>query len=119
MGVRGLSEGHWQSRLLLVGLCDGVRCSRSLLCGLPPPTRLCSFLSADRIELGSILIVKDGDDGVGPVQSDGVVTVGGVVASANGEGWALPGEGGVLGPCLDKLASILHTCGVPSHLVGR
>ena len=117
--VRGLSKGRWWSKLLLVGFGDGVRCSRSLLHGLPPPTHMYSSLSVDRIELGLILIVEDGEDGVGLVQSDGVVAAGGVVASANGEGWALPGEGGVPSPCLDKLASILCTCGVLSCLVGR
>ena len=38
--VRGVSEGCWQSKLLLDGFSDGVKCSRSLLCGLPPPTCL-------------------------------------------------------------------------------
>ena len=79
MEVRGESEGHWLLKLLTVGFGDGVRCSRSLLRGLPPPTRLCLSLSMDRTECGSILMVEDGDD-VGPVQSDGVVTVGRVVA---------------------------------------
>ena len=37
----------------------------------------------------------------------------------NGEGWALSGEGGVPGPCLDRPVSMLHTCGVVSRLVGR
>ena len=40
----------------------------------------------DRIELGSIQIVEDGEDDPGPVQSDGVLTTGGVPASANGDG---------------------------------
>ena len=70
--VRGESEGHWLLKLLAVGFGDGIRCSRSLLCGLPPPTRLCSSLGVDRTERGSILMVKDGEDGVGP----SVVTVG-------------------------------------------
>ena len=73
----------------------------------------------ERIELGSILIVEDGEGGAEPVQSDGVLTAGRVVASAKGEGWALPGEGGVPGPCLDKSASISCTHGVLSHLVGQ
>ena len=52
-------------------------------------------------------------------------TVGGVASAIgddwslpDGEGRALPGEGGVPGPCLDRLASILCTRGVVSHLVG-
>ena len=73
MGVRGVSKGSWPLKLLLVGFGDGVRCSRSLLCGLPPPTHLYLSLDTGRIECGSILIVKDGEGGAGPVQSDGVV----------------------------------------------
>ena len=75
-GVIGESEGHWLLKLLAVGFRDGVRCSRSLLHGLPPPTRLCSSLGADRTERGSILMVEDGENDVGPVQSDGIVTEG-------------------------------------------
>ena len=64
-------------------------------------------------------MVEGGSDpGMGPVQSVGVLTVGGVTASAGDKGWALPGEGGVPGPHCDRSASILCTCGVPSHLVG-
>ena len=74
--VKGESKGRWLLKLFTVGFRDGVRCSRSLLCRLPPPTHLCLSLSADRIEWGSILTVKDGEDDVGPVQSDGVVAVG-------------------------------------------
>ena len=80
MEVRGESKGHWLLKLLAVGFGDGVRCSRSLLCGLPPLTCLCSSLGADRTEWGSILMVEGGDDDVRPVQSDGVVTVGEGVA---------------------------------------
>ena len=76
MEVRGKSEGRWLLKLLTVGFREGVKWSRSLLCGLPPPTHLCSSLGMDRIEWGSILMVEEGEGGVGPVQSDGVVTVG-------------------------------------------
>ena len=78
--MRGESKGRWLLKLLAVGFEDGVRCSRSLLRGLPPPTHLCSSLSMDRIERGSILMVKDGEDDVGPVKSGGIVTEGEVVA---------------------------------------
>ena len=91
MGVRGVSKGCWLFKLLLVGFGDGVRCSRSLLCGLPPPTCLYSSLGADRIGLGLTLIVNDGEGGVGPVQSDGVVTVGEVLLGEDVEE-----EGGVV-----------------------
>ena len=37
----------------------------------------------------------------------------------DGEGWALPGEGGVPGPCLDRSVSMSRTCGVFSCLVGQ
>ena len=67
-------KGRWLLKLLSVGFGDGVRCSRSLLCGLPPPTRLYLSLGADRIEQGSIRMVKGKDGGVGPIQSDGVMT---------------------------------------------
>ena len=60
MRVRGECEGHWLLKLLSVGLGDGVRCSRSLLHGLPPPTCLYSSLGADRTDHGSILMVEDG-----------------------------------------------------------
>ena len=118
MGVRGVSKGHWQSKLLLVGFGDGVRCSRSLLHGLPPPTHLYSSLSAERVGFGSILIVEDGEEDPRPVQSVGVLTTGGVVSSAEGEGWVLLGEGGVPSPCIHRSASIPCTCGVLSHLTG-
>ena len=78
--LRGECKGLWLLKLLSIGFRDGVRCSRSLLHRLPPPTHLCSSLGADRTEQGSILMVEDGDDEVGLVQSDGVVTVGKVVA---------------------------------------
>ena len=78
--LRGECEGLWLLKLLSVGFGDGVRCSKSLLHGLSPPTRLCLSLGADTTGRGSILMVKDGDDEVGLVQSDGVVTVGEVVA---------------------------------------
>ena len=83
MGVRGESKGSWLLKLLPVGFRDGVRCSRSLLHGLPPPTHLYSLsLSTDRIECGSILMVEDGDDDdIGPVQSAGVVPAGEVLVS--------------------------------------
>ena len=42
----------------------------------------------------------------------------GRVASANGDGWALPGEGGVPGPCLNRSASMSCVQGVHSCLVG-
>ena len=53
--------------------------------------------------------------------------MGGVIASAAGDSWslpdgegrALPGEGGVPGPCLNRSVSMSCTCGVVSHLVGR
>ena len=38
IGVRGRSDGLRQPVLLLVGFRDGVKCSRSLLHGLPPST---------------------------------------------------------------------------------
>lgn len=79
--VRGECEGCWLLKLLSVRFGDGVRCSRSLLCRLPPPTCLCLSLSTDRTEQGSILMVEEGDGGAGPIQSDGVVTVGEVVAA--------------------------------------
>ena len=60
MRVRGECEGHWLLKLLSMGLGDGVRCSRSLLRGLPPPTRLYSSLGVDRTDHGSILMVEDG-----------------------------------------------------------
>ena len=37
----------------------------------------------------------------------------------DGEGWTLSGEGGVPGPCLDRLVSMSRTCGVVSHQVGQ
>ena len=82
VGMRGECKGRWLLKLLPVGFRDGVRCSRSLLCGLPPPTHLYLSLSTDRTEWGSILIVKDGEDSVGPVQSAGVVVAGEVLASS-------------------------------------
>ena len=45
-----------------------------------------------------------------PVQSVEVLTAGGVMQV---------GEGGVPGPHYDRSASILHTCGVLSCLVGQ
>ena len=54
-----------------------------------------------------------------PVQSVEVLTAGGVTVSASNEGRALPGEGGVPGPHYDRSASISHTCGVLSCLVGQ
>ena len=80
MGVRGECEGRWLLKLLSVGFGDGVRCSRSLLRGLPPPTHLYLSLGTDRIEHGSILMVKDRDGGAGPVQSAGVMATGKVLA---------------------------------------
>ena len=62
---------------------------------------------------------EDGEDGAGPVQSDGVVTTGRVIASADGEDGALLGEGGVPIPCLNRSASMLHPHGVLSCLVGQ
>ena len=46
------------------------------------------------------------------------MTAGGLVASADGDSWVLPGEGGVPGPCLNRLASMSHMRGVRSCLVG-
>ena len=103
--------------LLLVGFMDGVKCSRSLLCGLPPPTHLWSSLGADRMGLGLIQIVEDGEDDPGPVQSVRVLTVGGVVASTDCGVGMLLGEGGVLGLCHCRSASIPCTHGVLSHLI--
>ena len=56
---------------------------------------------------------------MGPVQSVGVLIEVGVTASAGDEGRALMSEGGVLGPCCDRLASILRKHGVLSHLVSQ
>ena len=80
MRVRGECEGHWLLKLLSVGFGDGVRYSRSLLHGLPPPTCLYSSLDMDRMGHGTILIVEDGDGDAGPVQSAGVVVAGEVLA---------------------------------------
>ena len=115
--MRGVSKGHCWSKLLLIGLGDGVRCSRSLLCGLPPPTCLYLSLGADRIGFGSILIVENGEGDPGPVQSNGVLPAGGVVASADGEGCTLLGEGGVPSPCLCRSVSIPCTRDAPSCLI--
>ena len=141
---RGECKGSWLLKLLSVGFGDRVKCSRSLLCGLPPPTRLYSSLGTDRMDHVFMLMVKDEDGDTGPVQSAGVVVAGEVLASPlvegvllgegvgegalairdswslpDGEGWAPPGEGGVPGPCLNRSVSISHMCGVFSHLVGQ
>ena len=93
--ARGECEDRWLLKLFSVGFGDGVRCSRSLLCGLPPPTHLCSSLGADRTEQGSILIIEDGDGGAGPIQSTGMVTAGEVPAPPI-EGVLLGGSPGIV-----------------------
>ena len=80
MRLRGECKGRWLLKLLSVGFRDGVKCSRSLLRRLPPPTCLYSSLGADRTEWGSILMVEEEEDGAGPVQSAGVVVAGEVLA---------------------------------------
>ena len=49
---------------------------------------------------------------------DGALAVGDSWSLPDGEGWALLGEGGVPGPCLDRSASMSCTRGVFSRLVG-
>lgn len=55
---------------------------------------------------------------IGPVQSVGVLTVDAVAASSDTGLEVLPGEGGILEPSHVRSASMSHTLGVPSLLIG-
>ena len=72
--VVGCMEGHCWSILFFVGFGIGVRYSKSLLRGLPPPTLL--YFSSSSYGFTILGSEDKGRDEVEPVQSDGVVTSG-------------------------------------------